>query len=333
MQKSIFLVVPTIRDLVFFTEWGDAFQECHVLIVEDRDKKTVTLPHTKFKSITHLCWGDIVADFGKDEWIFSRHNAGIRSYGFLKAYQAGADVIITLDDDCFPVGDPAMFVSSHVSNLMLKAPEKWCATYPDPKWMFTRGFPYEVREKYPVMVSHGIWSGALDLDGKTESQLPGLLSENSYPPLRQFIPYGYYYPMCSMNLAFTREATPLMFFPMMGENHKGKLWGIDRYDDIWAGVISKKIMDHLGWSVVSGSPYIDHRKKSNISHNKLIETMGMEINERFWKWVEEVRLTENSVEECFLEVASQLPDYHNQYGTNLREAMRIWIRNFDTVKE
>jgi hypothetical protein len=149
-------------------------------------KPSVSLPHTNFRTITHLSWVDLRHDFGQNEWIFSRQNAGIRSYGFWKAYQAGADIVITIDDDCYPVGDPNQYVAGHIDNVSLKSPRKWIASYPDPKWMYTRGFPYQIREEFPVMVSHGLWSGALDLDGQTESKLPSLLSRKSvsvYPAI------------------------------------------------------------------------------------------------------------------------------------------------------
>jgi hypothetical protein len=326
---DVYLVVPTIRDLAFFAEWGNAFQGCHLLIVEDREKKTVTLPHQNFRSITHVCWKDIEADFGNDEWIFSRHNAGIRSYGFWKAWKAKADVVITLDDDCYPVGDSSTFVRQHLDNLSFSAPEKWFATYPDPQWMFTRGFPYGAREKFPVKVSHGIWSGALDLDGKTEIQLPSLLVEKPYPPIRQVIPFGYYYPMCSMNLAFHRDVIPLMFFPMMGQDHRGRNWGFDRYDDIWAGIFSKKIMDHLGWGVVCGSPQVEHRKKSLPTMNHDKEKDALMVNERLWMDLDVTTLTDDNPMTCYRQLIETINFPQGEYFIKLRHAMRIWLSKFD----
>jgi hypothetical protein len=328
--QKISLVIPTIRDLTFLSAWGKAFLDCDLIIVEDRNQKSVSIPHSYFRSITHLCWQDIQADFGSEEWIFSRKNAGIRSYGFWKAWQNGADIIITLDDDCFPVDDPEHFVSAHIENLSTKAPQQWFATYPDPKWMFTRGFPYSIRQQYPVMVSHGLWSGALDLDGETESALPSLLTEKAYPPMRQFIPFGYYYPMCSMNLAFRREVVPLMFFPMMGSKIDGSSWGFDRYDDIWAGILSKKVMDYMGLCVINGWPMVDHRKRSLPSKNRQKEKLGLVENEQFWKCVASLDLMSKSsaVADVYAELIHNVDFPKTTYFTHLKKAVRIWINKF-----
>ena len=326
MNKKIFLVIPTIRDLVFLKKWKDEFKNCHLIVVEDGGMENVNVPNKNFLSITHFNWKDIDHDLGKNSWIIPRRNAGIRNYGFWKAYEMGADIILTLDDDCYPDGDK--LVEGHVNNLNRKSSGKWFATYPNADWMNTRGVPYEIRNKYPVMISHGLWSGALDLDAKTEIKLPKLLTEQKYPPITQFIPKDYYYPMCSMNLAFRKEITPIIFFPMMGEDPNGLSWGYDRYDDIWAGIFSKKIMDHLNLSVVNGSPFIDHRKASKVTHNHKKELSGMITNEKIWKMVDNVELSAKTPKACYIELAGKIKFPNEKYFKRLREAMVIWANLF-----
>jgi hypothetical protein len=323
---KVFLIVPTIRNLTFLKSWKKQFAQCHIIIVEDNYRKSITTDDLNFTSVTHLTHKDIENDFGKNSWIFSRKNAGIRCYGFWKAYQAGADVIITLDDDCYPAEEN--FVEKHLDNLEQKMPAVWQPTYPNPKWMYTRGFPYKNRNKYPVKISHGLWSGALDLDAKTEIKLPKVLSEKSYSPFTQFIPFNYFYPMCGMNLAFKREVIPLMFFPMMGLDPKGKSWGFDRYDDIWAGLFSKKVMDHLNLGVINGSPFVNHKKASITKHNHIKELNGMKVNEYLWKAAAEVKLTKNSPKACYIELAQKIKFPKGTYFKKLKEAMIIWENLF-----
>lgn len=325
-MSKIFLVIPTIRNLDFLKIWKKEFSKCHLIIVEDHDTKSIKNPNNNFLSVTHYSYEDIDKEFGKNAWIFSRKNAGIRNYGFWKAYQKGADVILTLDDDCFPNEDN--FLTKHVENLKLMMPDKWQATYPDPKWMYTRGFPYELRKKYPVHLSHGLWSGALDLDAKTEIKLKGILKEKMYPSIRQFINFGHYYPMCSMNMAFSRYITPLMFFPMMGQDPSGNSWGFNRYDDIWAGILSKKIMDHLKLGVVNGSPFVDHRKASLSKDNLKKESEALIVNESLWKKIDSVKLTAKTPKECYIELAKKVKFPNTKYFRRLREAMVIWAKLF-----
>jgi hypothetical protein len=131
-----------------------------------------------------------------------------------------------------------------------------------------------------------------------------------------------------MNLAFKREVTPLMFFPMMGYDPNGKKWIYDRYDDIWAGIFSKKIMDHLGWGVVNGSPFVEHKKKSLPLANLEKEKAGMKINESLWKIVDIVKLSNNTPSECYVELAQKIDFPKIQYFKRLKEAMIIWGKLF-----
>lgn len=321
-ETTIFVVIPTIRDLNFLKSWGKEFSKCHLIVVEDRDDSRIKIPNKNFLSITHYSRKDIDKDLGINSWIISRHNAGIRCYGFWKAYKKGADVIITIDDDCYQTTDS--FVKGHLDNLRYKTPYRWTTTYPDPKWAHTRGIPYKVRNKGLVSISHGLWSGALDLDGRTESKLPHLLNEDKYPSIRQIVPLGYFYPMCSMNLAFTRKVVPLMFFPMMGEDPTGNAWPYNRYDDIWAGIFSKKIMDHLGLGVINGSPFINHKKASKPKENHKKEVSGMKMNERLWHLVDAVKLTKDNPKDCYIELAKKIKFPNSNYFKNLKKAMIIW---------
>lgn len=322
---SVFVVVPTIRDLTFLKSWGEEFKDCEIVIVEDHRKNEIKVPDIPAKAIHHFTWNDVNREFGDDGWIFPRKNAGIRSYGFWKAYRMGADVVITLDDDCYPT--ESGFVQAHLENLSVKAPRDWFPTYPDPKFMFTRGFPYKARGQAPVMISHGLWSGVVDLDAKTLVKFPKL-HQNPYPPIRQFVPNGLYFPMCSMNLAFRRDVVPLMYFLLMGEDENGVAWGYDRFDDIWAGVFAKKIADHLGWAVVNGSPFILHKAASDRQGNVRKESSGLSVNEWLWKRVNEVELRKRSAASCYLEIAEKLRFPNWRYFRKLREAMIIWARLF-----
>lgn len=326
-KKKVFVVIPTIRSLKFLEKWNGEFKHTYGLIIEDHKLKEIETPTKFFKKVYHYSHEDIEKEMKGNSWIFSRKNAGIRTYGFYKAYQLGADVIITLDDDCYPV--ESNFIKQHLDNLSFKTAENWFATYPDPKYMYTRGFPYGVRNKLRVNLSHGLWSGALDLDAKVEVKLPKLLNEDAYPPIRQIVPRGYFFPMCSMNLAFTREAVPLLFFPMMGKDVKGADWEYDRYDDIWSGIFLKKIFDHLGWSVINGSPYVEHRKASLPHHNLTKELKGMGVNELLWKKVDQIELTQKTPIKCYKELARKMVFPKGGYFEKLRQAMILWAGLFE----
>ncbi|MEK7543660.1 MAG: hypothetical protein AAB557_02235 [Patescibacteria group bacterium] len=325
-SSSVSIVIPTIRTLEFLDVWKNQLPGVSLYIIEDHPTKELVTPILDGIRVHHYSWEDIHREFGDDEWIFSRKNAGIRSYGFWKAYQDGADVIMTLDDDCYPAGD--QLIAGHIDNLSYKAPASWMSVYPDPKHLYTRGFPYGVRDQKQTVISHGLWSGALDLDAKTEV-VSGKLNEKPYPPLRTIVPSEVFFPMSSMNLAFARVITPAMFFPMMGYDPSGQPWGYDRYDDIWAGVFAKKICDHLGLAVVSGSPFVDHRKASDPGANLQKEKTGMAANETLWKIVDSVKLTKSDPAFCYSELAGKVKFPRLPYFDKLRRAMRIWAELYE----
>lgn len=324
-EPDIYIIIPTIRTLSFLRDWERQFENCFLVIVEDHAKRQIETPQTPSRKIYHYDWSDIDGEFGKNGWIFSRQNAGIRSYGFWKAYEKGADVIITLDDDCYPA-EPD-FVQKHMDNLSASAPVRWMTTFPHPEYMYTRGFPYEIRSKRPVMVSHGLWSNKMDMDARTQKHI-GDVNIPAYPLLRQYVPKGEYFPMSSMNLAFLRDAAPLMYFPLMGRDPSGNNWGFDRFDDIWAGIFAKKILDHLEYAVVNGSPFVEHRKASDVETNLVKEKPGLKMNERVWHLVDRVFLTQSSPAACYKELSQQIEFPDTPYFRKLREAMGIWAELF-----
>lgn len=316
-----FIVIPTIRDLDFLDAWSEQFADTEIIVCEDRPKKSVSVPDVGQKTY-HYSWREIDDDLGEDSWIIPRRVSAIRNYGFLKAYQMGADVIITLDDDCYPVPNHNL-VDLHLQNLSLETPQKWTNTYPDARHMYTRGMPYLNRQQATVMLSHGLWTNVLDFDGPTHLQNLDFKAQFSEHFL-QIIPQGSYYPMCSMNLAFNREITPLMYFPLMGQDKEGNKWGYDRFDDIWAGIFSKKIMDHLGLGVVNGAPFVEHRKASDPFVNLVKEAKGIGVNEEVWKAVDDVQLESTTCINLYQELADKLPDFDQKYFKKLKSAMKIW---------
>jgi hypothetical protein len=171
------------------------------------------------------------------------------------------------------------------------------------------------------MVSHGLWCGVADLDAPTQLVEPHL----QVPPQPgvKIIPRGTYFPMSGMNLAFRPEIAPAMYFLIMGRD-----WQFDRFDDIWAGVLVKKICDRLGWAMASGEPCVHHRRASNVFTNLKKEAAGIEANEYFWEAVDSVHLESDTVLGCYRELAAKLP-LDGEYWSKLREAMSLWADLFE----
>jgi len=325
MKQKVAIIIPTIRNLDFLADWKDQFRDCTIIVCEDHPSKEIKTPKVG-KEVYHYAWEDIDNELGKNSWIIPRRVSAIRNYGFIKAYQMGIDIIISIDDDCFPVKGHKL-VKQHAQNLSLSTPKNWTNTNPDARHMYTRGMPYLNREEQPVMLSHGLWTNVLDHDGPTHLRHISFRSEFAEHFL-QIIPNGAYFPMCSMNFAFRKEIIPLIYFPLMGEDNQGNKWGYDRFDDIWAGIFAKKIMDHLGYGAVNGAPFVEHRKASDPFKNLQKEATGIEMNEIVWKAVNAVKLTKKTPVACYKELATKMKLPKQPYFEKMTEAMKIWSNLF-----
>ena len=115
-----------------------------------------------------------------------------------------------------------------------------------------------------------------------------------------------------------------MYFPPMGYDEKGNRWGYDRFDDIWAGIFAKKIIDHLGYAVVNGSPFVEHKKASNVNENFKKEANGIKTNETLYKKVKNVELTSNNIKKSHIELIDKIKLPNESYFRKLKKSIKIW---------
>lgn len=289
---NVAIVVPTIesrRDIYekFIGAWLPLFEKHKVAFVKvlDGDKPWVHYLEWEFSAES------VMGDYAS---CLSNHNGGIRNLGF--AYVAkelpDIDVIISLDDDVVPIGDP---IQDHLDALSMKVPVSWMSTASE----YMRGFPYGIREESEAVLSHGVWRGVADWDAPTQ------LVKGSHRPVDFYkgpIPKGIYYPMCSMNLAFKRKLLPYIY-------HAPWALGVKRFDDIYAGITSKRAIDENGWAVVSGYAEVVHERASNVFKNLENEARGIGLNETFWKG-----------------------DEDDDYFTIYREKLNIWQKFLETLQ-
>lgn len=317
----IVVVVPTIREhcIVEFLGAWNFEDEVRVLVIEDHAEKTFGLPSRA--NVLHLSHRDIERDLGADAWIIPRGTDCVRSYGYWRAWQMKPAMIVTLDDDCFPpAAGTNYFLQTHWTRVFGEGDE--CAWISTLDGMMPRGIPYlnQTRRK-PCALNHGLWNRVPDFDAVT--QLMHARAPQTFAPREMTIPRGKFFPMCGMNLAWRVEATPALYFLLMGGAYP-----FDRLGDIWAGVFFKRICDHLGFAVTSGAPYVEHQRASNVWANLRKEARGMEWNESLWAQVDTIRLRGGSFGKCYRELANALA-FEDEYGTCLRRAMLVWADLFN----
>lgn len=308
------LVVPSNRPehLETFLERWTPYPWDLTIVVEDGPAPTpLTRPVDH-----HLCWADIDRHLGDDAWIVSRRDSGVRAFGFLRAVALGADVVVTLDDDCLPASDAdrAAFCATHRANLA--APPAWISSVPG---LRVRGLPYgngRRRTSPRVTVNMGLWSGTADLDAL--QTLLGSPATHGFEPVvqTQVVSRHHYVPLCGMNLAFRAEALPAMYFPKMGDGSPYR-----RFDDVWCGVVMQRVFAHLDWVWTVGTPVVVHTRASDPLVNLEKETPGLAAHERFWKIIDAAPLAADTLAGSLVEMAAHLraqdDDYLRDWGRGL----------------
>jgi len=312
------LVVPTIREghlNRFLAVWETLGDWDKVIVVEDNPKKTFNIIGKAY----HYCWEDVEKYLGQNAWIISKRDSAIRSFGFLIAYWMEADYILTLDDDCYPQPNSKPIFQAHIDAM--NNHRRWTESVPG---MRTRGLPYENQGKLENVVANmGLWSKIADYDAI--QTLGTKIDEDFKPPTgSRIIPNGQYFPLCGMNFCFKRQATPLAYFPLMGENSPYR-----RFDDIWFGIIFKKIIDCLGWHVSVGDPSIEHQRASDPFVNLVKEAPGIALNEKFWRWVDSCQFNSSNTTGCMNDLGAHLSTKSDQYVAALGKALQVWVKVLD----
>jgi hypothetical protein len=291
-----------------------------IVIVEDGPMRSFDLGSTACPA-HHFSWAEIDGDLDvTDGMTFSRRDSAIKLYGFWVALRLGADFVVVLDDDCFPVGPPGDFVSTHLAALS-----------PRPRWVPsirgtpTRGLPYfDLGTIEGAVANMGLWREIADYDAPQTLALhrSGELSHAYEPALGNFLMHPqHYWPWCAMNIAFRREVAPLMYMPRMGDGSPYR-----RFDDIWSGIILQRCCRHLDLSLAAGEPHIRHARASNPLINLEKEAPGIRANEEFWKVVESAPL--GAAMRTPMECAEAIAEHFSGAGRHLVDTANPTLSDF-----
>ena len=275
-------------------------------------------------------------------WIFNRHTK--RNFGFAYALQQNYDVVINLDDDCFPKSNT--YFDDHISRLQSTSHDYFnilnaFSNVPSDVFIHgARGHPTNISKQSQVVVNQGLWEGDLDLLATTISKVLSRKDGKIPPPLcdtskviQDFvIPKYQLTTVCGMNTSFLKEVIPA--FPYTYQEPDG--FGIARYDDIWSGLFVKKILDKLDKRMSAGFPVISHEKGTrDVSIDVRFETKGDVMNSFLWNNLSDLILESNDYTSCFLEIADWLEkesksDVSLNFFEKVAKSMYGWICFLDS---
>jgi len=249
----------------------------------------------------------------KSSWIFNRHTK--RNFGYAYAYKQNYDVILSLDDDCFPISET--FFDDHLKKITSSTEDHFniLNTFSNiPKEIFpngARGYPTHFEKKFPIVINQGLWHGDLDLPATTikdllksnNGKIPAPISTDSEVTNDFVIPKNYLTTVCGMNISFLKEVTPA--FPYTYQEPEG--FGLARFDDIWSGLFVKIILDKLEKRMSAGFPAIKHDKgERDVGIDFGFEQKGEIMNNFLWNNLPDLILEGNDYSTCFLEIADWL---------------------------
>lgn len=240
-----------------------------------------------------------------------------RNIALLEALKWGAEIIVTIDDDNIPIGRDyfrsalAPFVNMDPMRLYdgLLVPYRAPVTFDGIEarsglgWFDVgrlldpvaphRGFPHIYRYAEPsfhpitqakVGVAAGICMGDPDIDATTRMAVAPTVHRVSEllragtvtDPNRTWTVFN------SQNTAFIRELAPAMFM----------LPGCGRYDDIFASLITQRVMRDRGYHVHFGQPFVwQTRNQHNLVNDLKAELLGMEHTVEFTDWLASLQLS------------------------------------------
>ena len=249
-----------------------------------------------------------------------------RNIGILLAYERGADVIITIDDDNF-LAEPNFIrhhslVGQEIEIDAYSSTDGWInvcdfLTEQHGFRFYHRGFPLGARlaidgnvprvqsVRGRIVVNAGFWLEEPDIDAVTRLAIPlkvtGLKRQENFA-----LGLGTWSPFNSQNTALARDVIPTYFLsPFIG-----------RYDDIWASYVTKAIADHLGDLVVFGHPLV--RQERN-PHDYWIdlekERDGMRLSDAFCGYLRAIKFAGTSYSDCYREAIDGLRSMLNNDGS------------------
>lgn len=208
----------------------------------------------------------------------TRRGSGVtKNEGIDEAVRRGADVVVVLDDDCFP--EPSATPSRTIRELMEL---HVAALKPQPVRLFepvtepwSRGTPYDEANHcagLPVAASMGFWTNVGD-HCAVRQLVHG-------PTPMRFLPraiYGRWFPLCGMNLAFR----PAEWDPWW------RFIEVHRFDDIWQGWLWQKEAYRRGHCFNLAGPLVRHSRQSNVWTNLAQEAPHLAANETLWRRIAE----------------------------------------------
>lgn len=330
------------------------------------DKKTPRAVYDKCKELNSRGWEIACPTIAEQEaflkkvafptYMIPYNSDNRRNIGYLMAFGENCDMVISIDDDNFPLQNDDFFlkhsiVGDTVDENFIEAESGWyniCQLLDFDKDFTTypRGFPYFARHtnsqiniqtrKATIHINAGLWLNDPDVDGISWMVAP--VKATGFRGESLVFADNTWGPINTQNTALIKDAIPAYYFTKMGYPMGGNT--IDRYGDIFSGYLVQACMKSLGGSVRFGSPVAEHRRNS---HNYLKDAKNewacIILLEDILPWLHEVSLSGGDYLSTFEDLSWKIPDAVEKfsgfgwddavrgYFHQLAHYMRTWVNS------
>ena len=282
-----------------------------------------------------------------------------RNIGFLRAWEADAEVLISIDDDNYCRSD-SDFIAAHGAVGCPATPEPSDLLSQGPWFnicdlletqnetpIFPRGFPYHQRNNYKhavskpenldsnIAINAGLWLEDPDVDALTRLTLSPHAKNASNAAV--FLSDETWSPINTQNTALSRDAIPAYYYIRMGYGLEGLT--LDRFGDILSGYFIQKCTKAMGHAIRIGSPVAEHKRTPhNLFKDLYHELAGIVLIEDLLPWLIELKLYGNNYIELYAELAdaldTQSPKFKGfvwdqggrEFLCETADSMRRWLK-------
>lgn len=303
-MKSIGLVVTTIYDAQVLRDYGEKWKRSEIpdwelQIIVVRDLKTPESISSMWPFLTQECGAKVIdmtipfqeefaQEFGGFYDSLPFNNDTRRNIGYLYAYHANVDLLVSIDDDNYPgddfydqhlkmVGSKPSVLASNKSGFYNNCE---AIEFQPSRKIFPRGFPFKGRDQhvqgvdtsladkeYIVGVNAGLWLVAPDIDAIT--WLNGAVEGTAFVGSNITLDNQTWCPINTQNTAVIRDLIPFYYCVAMGDPIPGGR--IHRYGDIWGGYFLLALLSGSKYVVNFGHPICDHIRNPHDYLNDLRE--------------------------------------------------------------
>lgn len=377
MDKKVSFVTTTINIPKFIEgylnnarKYGHSTEELEFIVIGDLKSPSNTDEYCKKLQEEHGFNVEYLGPKDQLEWLDDRNLTELkqllpfnslqrRNIGFLRAYERGGDVIVSLDDDNYvgekdvvkkfgSIGETQKVYEVSSSNNWFNCCSMLNFREEDEENIYPRGFPYSKRDKEVeyrfeekkryIAIRGGLWLEVPDVDVITHlerGKIKGVSLKNRYKNKPVSLSEGNYCPVNTQNTGFEASMLPLIYAIPMGDTVKGMT--VSRFDDIWLGFFAEKILDSMDEVVAYGEPLSHHKRNFHNTKGELeYEAIGIRLNEIWIDLLKEIKITGETYLECYKELITKLRgkikgseiDYEiKSYFMKVLNSMEIWFNS------